>query len=282
MTIFNKKIKAALAAIALLGGAAAVDANHAWGPYHWGRTANPFTLQLGDNVSTQWDGYLTTTSSAWSASSVLDTTVKPGKTTPRTCRPTTGRVEVCNDRYGWNGWLGIAQIWVSGDHIVKGTTRVNDTYFATARYNKPAWKTYVMCQEVGHTLGLAHQDETFANANLGSCMDYTNDPDGTIAGQPDNRLPNQHDYDELEAIYTHLDGVKTILTSIRFGNARLGDVVPIGAEQDVSGRDVADADVNDPSAWGRVEKKDARGRPSRYVRELGRGERIVTFVIWAE
>jgi hypothetical protein len=33
-----------------------------------------------------------------------------------------------------------------------------------------------MCQEVGHTFGLDHQDENFNNTNLGTCMDYTNDP----------------------------------------------------------------------------------------------------------
>jgi predicted Zn-dependent protease len=60
---------------------------------------------------------------------------------------------------------------VSGSHIVQGTTKVNDTYFNTATYNTRAWRQLVMCQEVGHTFGLDHQDETFNNPNLGSCMD---------------------------------------------------------------------------------------------------------------
>lgn len=34
----------------------------------------------------------------------------------------------------------------------------------------------VTCQEVGHTFGLDHRDENFDNGNLGTCMDYTNDP----------------------------------------------------------------------------------------------------------
>ena len=51
---------------------------------------------------------------------------------------------------------------------------VNDTYFNTAKYNTPVWRNLVMCQEVGHTLGLDHQDEIFDNVNLGTCMDYTN------------------------------------------------------------------------------------------------------------
>src|SRR6266508_1566282 len=76
------------------------DASHSWGGYHWARTSNPFTLQLGDNVSTGWDSYLSTTSSDWSKSTVLDTTVVAGATNPRPCKATTGRVEVCSAAYG--------------------------------------------------------------------------------------------------------------------------------------------------------------------------------------
>ncbi len=50
-----------------------------------------------------------------------------------------------------------------------------------------------MCQEVGHTLGLDHQDEVFDNPNLETCMDYTNDPST-------NQHPNAHDYDQLATI----------------------------------------------------------------------------------
>ena len=49
----------------------------------------------------------------------------------------------------------------------------------------------VMCQEVGHDFGLDHQDENFNNPNLGTCMDYTNDPST-------NQHPNAHDYEELD------------------------------------------------------------------------------------
>lgn len=30
---------------------ATLSATHAWGNYHWARTINPFTLKVGDNVS---------------------------------------------------------------------------------------------------------------------------------------------------------------------------------------------------------------------------------------
>lgn len=248
------------AAFVLVGSVA--DATHSWGGYHWARTFNPFTLKLGDNVSSAWDSYLATTASDWSVSTVLDTVLAPGKTKPRVCKATDGRVEVCSEKYGFNGWLGVAQIWISGEHITKGTVKVNDTYFNTPTYNTPAWKNLVMCQEVGHTLGLNHQDENSGNANLGTCMDYTNDPST-------NQHPNIHDYDQLELIYTHLDSINTVFQSIEGGKGK-----PENVGQDI--------DLNDPSAWGKAVKQDARGNNSLYERDLGKDEKVFTFVIWAE
>src|SRR3990170_6045615 len=190
---------AMLAAFPLSAGA-----SHSWGNYHWARTSNPFTLKLGDNVTSAWDSYLATTSSDWSASTVLDTTIVAGSTNPRNCKATTGMVQVCNRTYGNNGWLGVAGISITGGtHITKAYVKLNDTYFNTPAYNTSAWRNLVMCQEVGHTLGLDHQDENFNNANLGTCMDYTNNPSS-------NQHPNAHDYDQLQAIYAHLDSSTTL------------------------------------------------------------------------
>lgn len=237
-------------------------ATHSWGGYHWARIANPFTLKLGDNVSSLWDPYLATTSSNWSASTVLDTTIVPGQGKAN-CRPTNGRVEVCDKTYGNNGWLGIAQIWVNGLHITQGTTKMNDTYFDTATYNKPAWRNLVMCQEVGHTLGLDHQDTTFNNTNLGTCMDYTNDPDGTIYGQLSNEHPNAHDYEELGIIYAHLDSYTSVSQTIAQMAQNYGD----GASEN-------------RGEWGRLVRQ--HGRLAVFEKDFGGGNKLFTFVIFAE
>ncbi len=80
----------------------------------------------------------------------------------RKCNPPGGQLRICNLAYGNNGWLGIAGITVdSGGHITKGYTKLNDTYFNTAYYDQPAWKQSVTCQELGHDVGLGHQDEDF-------------------------------------------------------------------------------------------------------------------------
>ena len=192
------RVSVAAVAIALAIAAGPLSANHAWGSYHWARTANPFTLDVGDNVTSAWDSYLNTAISDWSASTVLNLAKKvPGGSRSRNCKATTGRIEVCNGSYGNNGWLGVARISVSGTHITAATTRLNDSYFNTATYNTPPWRRLVMCQEVGHDFGLDHQDETFDNPNLGTCMDYTNDPDGGGSYGPGNEHPNGHDYDQL-------------------------------------------------------------------------------------
>lgn len=240
------------------------NANHSWGNYHWARTANPFVLKLGDNLTSSWKPYLNTTSSDWSASDILDTTVVSGNTSAKRCKATPGRVEVCNSTYGNNGWLGIAQIWVSGGHIIQGITKVNDTYFNTSKYNKPAWKNLVMCQEVGHTLGLDHQDENFSNTNLGTCMDYTDDPDGTLKGQKNNEHPNAHDYEELGIIYSHLDLTNTVSQTTA-----------------QSARQLASEDLDNRSEWGKEVRKDSRGNSSLFVRDLGNGNKVFTFVISA-
>jgi hypothetical protein len=244
---------ASLVILAVLALTAVTSANHSWNGYHWARQSNPFTVQLGDNVSGAWDSVLRTTSSDWSQSTVLDTVIVPGAANKRNCRPTSGRVEVCNDTYGNNGWLGVAQVWVSGSHITQGTVKLNDTYFNTSTYNTTAWRNLVSCQEVGHTFGLDHQDENFNNPNLGTCMDYTNDPST-------NQHPNKHDYDELVTIYSHLDSTST-LGQIA---SRIHDFVQSA-----------------PPEWGKLIRHSPNGKNSLFELDLGHGRRVFTFVIWA-
>jgi hypothetical protein len=235
----------ALAAAVVLVGTAL--ATHSWGNYHWARTSNPFTLKVGDNVNANWDAYLDGAISDWSQSNVLDLTKVAGGARPKNCRPRSGRIEACNARYGNTGWLGIAQIWASGSHITQATTKVNDTYFDTSTYNTPAWRRMVMCQEIAHDFGLDHQDESFSNGNLGSCMDYTSDPDGP----PSNEHPNQHDYDQIATIYSHLDSSTTIASE----PASLPGNAPPFSQA-------------------------SRANGSLYVDDLGNGVRRITYVFW--
>jgi len=244
-------------ALAVLAFQASPSAHHRWKRYHWARTQNPLNLTLGRNLSTAWQNYLQAASSDWSSSNVLNTTVGSGDTTGATCDPTLGKVEVCNASYGATGWLGVARIWITtGTHIAQGTVKVNDYYFNQSQYNSAAWRQFVMCQEVGHEFGLDHQDENFNNTNLGTCMDYTSDPDGTVIGQFSNLHPNVHDYEERDIMYAHLDSFNTASPA-------------------------KTPSLNDPSEWGQLMKTAHGGKTQIFERNFGNGEIVVTFVIWA-
>jgi hypothetical protein len=237
-----------------------VFADHSWGTYHWARTMNPFTLSLGDNLNAQWDAHLQTASFDWSVSSILDTRIVSGGTRPKTCKATSGKIEVCNERYGKNGWLGIAQIWTTGSHITQAVAKMNDTYFSTPSYNTSAWRQLVMCQEIAHGFGLDHQDENFSNANLGTCMDYTNAP-------ADNQHPNSHDFEQLELIYAHVDA----FTSINQTTPQLAQFLA---------RTSTDEGGNEPRDWGKQTRNSKQSAV--YEKDLGNDRKIITHVFWAD
>ncbi|GAA1604592.1 MULTISPECIES: hypothetical protein [Kribbella] len=204
---------AALLAVTAAAAALPAQASHSWGTYHWSRSGQ-VTAPLISSVTSNWSGNLTVAKDDWNASPYIQSGVVAGSTSTSTrssCPMATGQIRVCNYTYGNNGWAGLASINLSGGHISRGSVKLNDTYESGA---PAAERQGVMCQEVGHTYGLAHQDENFNNPNLGTCMDYTNNW-GT------NQHPNSHDFNQLASIYSHSDkaaaasgtkGVTTIKT----------------------------------------------------------------------
>ena len=245
------KVAAVASAALLIGGP--VLASHSWNDYHWARSGTEISPPIGDNVSSVWDSYLRVAVDDWNRSGVIQSALVAGQSNPRNCRPNAGRIEVCNHTYGQTGWLGIAQIWLSGGHISQGVTKLNDTYFNTARYNTPAWRALVTCQEIGHDYGLGHQDEDFSTDATTSCMDYTNVPEG-------NEHPDAHDYAQLDLIYGHADAAAAVSSTAAAPQADGG---------------------NSPAEWGRPVDFTADGRPHIYVRDLPGGHRLITHVFWA-
>ncbi len=240
--------------LAVLSISGTASASHSWGGYHWARQTSSFNLKLSSNLSSSWQPYLQTTSTDWTKSTVLDTYIKSGTVSPKTCRATLGQVEVCNARYGTTGWLGLAQIWLNGSHITQGTAKMNDTYFIKSAYNTPEQKNHVMCQEVGHTFGLGHQDES--GLALGTCMDYSK--------SIDSQHPNSHDYEQLEQIYAHLDSTTTVGTA----------AATTAAAADNS-------DKNNSANWGRRVFRSQNGQLEVYERQYRDGSKLVSFVILA-
>ncbi len=250
--------------------AAGLSATHSWGTYHWARTANPFTLVVVNSTTSDWDPYVSQAIGDWSASSVLNLNQDPNGSTStkdrRQCNAQAGQILVCNLAYGNNGWLGIAGISIdSNGHITRGYTKLNDTYFDTATYNSPNWKQSVTCQEIGHDLGLDHQNEDFNNQSLFSCMDYQNPP---------YEYPNTHDYQQLVTIYTHLDSYDSYDTG---GGGGGGCNAPPGKGCNKSG---IGQGVEDPPGWGISVGR--RGQQETFIRIDPDGTRHVTFVTWAQ
>ena len=211
-------------------------ASHSWGSYHWSKSGSAVTLVLGDATSGVWDTHLRNAEADWDQSSVLTLSVGTSSANPKNCRPTAGRVEVCNAKYGANGWLGLAQIWLSGGHISQGVAKMNDTYFMNE-----AEKRHVMCQEVGHTFGLGHTSEDGSSQN--TCMDYyQNQSDSDMT----STRPNAHDYSLLDSIYSHSHLNAPSVLSDSIGSAY--GYLSFTGEMDTMGEEV----FRSPDGRGRV------------------------------
>jgi hypothetical protein len=262
-----------LVASTVLAAAPAL-ADHSWSTYHW---ASDGTVELTVNqaITPEWRTPLNQGIADWEKSRKLSFTQQDvtGVNLKR-CSPILGVILVCNDSYGQRGWLGIATIWLSGGHISQGTTQLNDTYFNMPRYNTAAWRRLVACQEVAHDFGLDHQDETFNNVNLGTCMDYTNAPEGGIYNGfdygPSNVSVNGHDYDQILAIYNHNDETSAAATD--FGVREVGRPARALVSSEPAGLS--------PSEWGRAIDHDAHGRPDTFEKVLAPGQKKITHVFW--
>lgn len=274
---------ALLSAAALTIGGSAM-ANHAWSTYHWSTSDSIVRIPIGDNVDSRWDAYLQQsmaggprakggTGEGWNSTATVESEIVAGATDPRRCKAAANRIEVCNAKYGRTGWLGIAGISISDGHITSGYTKLNDTYFDTASYDKAEWRMMVTCQEIGHDYGLGHTDEAFDNYNHGTCMDYTNQPaggdyKGTDYG-PSNEYINAHDADQLLTNYAHSHLAATNFGGREVGKANPPDSADLGIE---GGNSMAD--------WGRPIRYDRQGRP--FIFEKVEGSRkLITHVFWA-
>ena len=205
---------ATLATLMIATSGAPAQANHSWGDWHWERAINPVSLTVLNSTTDartpvggqNWPPLLAKSAADWSQSTVLDLVVQPQTAADlaaqQSCAFALNAIRVCNVYNPDVTWLGLATVLPdtsSGSgHILAATAQMNDTWFGTGLYNETNAQ-HVMCQEVGHTFGLDHQDES--GKDLNTCMDY--------ADALDNPSPNQHDYDQLQTIYAHLDGTST-------------------------------------------------------------------------
>jgi hypothetical protein len=163
--------------------------------------------------------------------------------------------------------LGIAGISIdSSGHITTGYTKLNDSYFAKDFYNNYNWKQSVTCQELGHNVGLSHQDEDFNNASLLSCMDYQNPP---------YEYPNAHDYDQLVAIYGHTDSTDSYSGGGDGGGDGGTCNAPPGKGCNKAGNTGHNRDIGWGASLGR------KGNAETFIRIDHDGTMHLTHVTWA-
>lgn len=98
-------------------------------------------------------------------------------------------------------WLGLASVRVnSGGHMVDATVTMNRTLLS--RYGARVAK-HVLCQEIGHLLGLDHQHEA-ADSCMDDCAGRTGGDWLACLDSEGSTTPNAHDAQQLESIYEHV------------------------------------------------------------------------------
>ena len=172
----HRIIVAGALVLALLVGSAWAD--HSWNGYHW-KSTNLAPTVVSKTTSALYD--VPAGVSEWTT---LGTPIQPSFSPG-----TKGKVVVSEGFSPF--WYGQARIFLdSSGHITKGEVKLNTLLLEPLG---AAAADHVLCQELGHVLGLDHQ-----RTASDSCM---ND----IATIGSATRPNAHDAEQLGVIYGHTD-----------------------------------------------------------------------------
>ena len=169
-----------------LFSATVASADHSWNGYHF-PSYNLSPAVVNDTSSSLYDVPAAVTE--WAA---LGTGVQPTLTTA-----SKGDITVKEAFSPF--WLGLARVFLDDGHITKAEVKLN-----TRLLNNygPAAADHVLCQELGHVLGLDHNRD----GDGGGSPDDTCMNDQTTIGSYTS--PNSHDTAQLNLIYDgHDDAV---------------------------------------------------------------------------
>ena len=182
--MIKKILVVAIALAVLLTAVTMASADHSWNGYHW-PSDDPSPTVKDKTTSPLYDeGSVASVPAAVQEWADLGTPIQPTLTTAKK-----GDISL---REGFSqSWLGIATIFLDGGHITKGEVKLNTRYLEYYEANGyPGIADHVLCQEIGHVLGLSHN-----RTETNTCMN-----DQAFEGF-DLTSPNSHDTVQLNIIY---------------------------------------------------------------------------------
>jgi hypothetical protein len=228
-------------------------------------------------------------------------------TAPRNCTSKNGAHELCSAKFGTNMmWRALTKLFVSGQHITRANTRMNDSFFNNA-LNSYDQRRHALCRELGLVLGLSvygdgSPGDMDPTENAGSCMDLTDDPwdegeapfpgnppgctigvdciDDPTPGYPppyeNNEFPSYDDFASLEDLYEHADTFNSYIDYCGYEARSANALRPPTMEEILSDED---------ESWGVPIRFDRKGRPVMYAKPSldGKGapQLELTHVNWA-
>jgi hypothetical protein len=206
------------------------NTTYSWHKDHVEPNNGGLHLTLVNVLTDDWQQEFDDAIADWKESPALTLTTERGEV-DSACTRKDGVMIVCNNNFGETGWVGINENEIVNGMIISSVSKMNEYYLNNAEYDhrrytmvsetrSTTWRicccdstlllfsplptnttSSLQCHEVGHGFGLPHTDENPYNANLGNCLDYTDDPS-------ENLHPGQVNFDKLDGMY--LAGRRTL------------------------------------------------------------------------
>lgn len=169
-----------MAAVGVLGAQSVASATHTEG-HHWSHDGLARSqIYFVDKTGAAWP--IATVTYKWNEAHGVDSYYETS------CPSSTLHCVTVSEYSANDGLYGVTSFpgWNSASHNYAGVTVKLNDYTATTSTQKRKSS----CHELGHVLGLAHR------STAASCMEQG-------AAPPISMYPDQHDFDELQAIYNH-------------------------------------------------------------------------------
>ncbi len=163
------------------------------------------------SVPASWEEYLIQTKKDWNLARKLKISLGgPGYTVPIHYRDDFKD----DDGVSPAQWIGAAWWYpASGGHQYQTEVGFNKKKMDELNLNTPDYIQFLVCHELGHSIGMGHADVNNYNMNLGTCSDYSRAPGGgthsfpshpnTNFGTLDNLHPSSIDIAAINSLYQH-------------------------------------------------------------------------------